>query len=205
MEWWWMRMFQNFNWNPLWFCSLRRFLPKRWHWTLAQPVCMTIGEVSEMTAVGFEPTQLALVELESTPLDHSGKLSLTTRSFLATHNVKQKHCQPSRLPFAWMFCSYGVALIHPHVWLSVPSIRRNHEWAMRPWYFPWLLWIIASNEGCWKWSVAKKNWNRAKATAISLSPPGGGEEKNSSISLSPPSSSSSSSSSSVPPFPFSLF
>ena len=31
----------------------------------------------EMTAVGFEPTQLALVELESTPLDHSGKLSLT--------------------------------------------------------------------------------------------------------------------------------
>ena len=30
----------------------------------------------DMTAVGFEPTQLALVELESTPLDHSGKLSL---------------------------------------------------------------------------------------------------------------------------------
>ena len=29
-----------------------------------------------MTVVGFEPTQLALVELESTPLDHSGKLSL---------------------------------------------------------------------------------------------------------------------------------
>ena len=28
-----------------------------------------------MIAVGFEPTQLALVELESTPLDHSGKLS----------------------------------------------------------------------------------------------------------------------------------
>ena len=31
-----------------------------------------------MTAVGFEPTQLALVELESTPLDHSGKLSCNT-------------------------------------------------------------------------------------------------------------------------------
>jgi hypothetical protein len=29
-----------------------------------------------MTAVGFEPTQLALVELESAPLDQSGKLSL---------------------------------------------------------------------------------------------------------------------------------
>ena len=30
-----------------------------------------------MTPVGFEPTQLALVELESTPLDHSGKVSLS--------------------------------------------------------------------------------------------------------------------------------
>ena len=32
-----------------------------------------------VTPVGFEPTQLALVELESTPLDHSGKLSLVSR------------------------------------------------------------------------------------------------------------------------------
>ena len=31
--------------------------------------------LNNLTAVGFEPTQLALVELESTPLDHSGKLS----------------------------------------------------------------------------------------------------------------------------------
>ena len=31
-----------------------------------------------MTPVGFEPTQLALVELESTPLDHSGKVSMRT-------------------------------------------------------------------------------------------------------------------------------
>ena len=29
-----------------------------------------------MTPVGFEPTQLALVELESTPLDHSSKVSM---------------------------------------------------------------------------------------------------------------------------------
>ena len=36
-----------------------------------------------MTAVGFEPTQLALVELESTPLDHSGKLSLSLGLALA--------------------------------------------------------------------------------------------------------------------------
>jgi hypothetical protein len=31
---------------------------------------------TSMTAVGFEPTQLSLMEFESTPLDHSGKLSL---------------------------------------------------------------------------------------------------------------------------------
>ena len=30
----------------------------------------------KLTPVGFEATQLALVELESTPLDHSGKLSV---------------------------------------------------------------------------------------------------------------------------------
>ena len=42
-----------------------------------------------MTAVGFEPTQLALVELESTPLDHSGKVSLGTESARKpTHNVQ---------------------------------------------------------------------------------------------------------------------
>ena len=36
-----------------------------------------------MTPVGFEPTQLALVELESTPLDHSGKVSLSMCKGLA--------------------------------------------------------------------------------------------------------------------------
>ena len=34
-----------------------------------------------MTPVGFEPTQLALVELESTPLDHSGKVSMNVVLF----------------------------------------------------------------------------------------------------------------------------
>ena len=34
-----------------------------------------VAPIKQMTPVGFEPTQLALVELESTPLDHSGKLS----------------------------------------------------------------------------------------------------------------------------------
>ena len=34
------------------------------------------AQTTALTPVGFELTQLALVELESTPLDHSGKVSL---------------------------------------------------------------------------------------------------------------------------------
>ena len=41
----------------------------------ALPCMWRSAETERMTAVGFESTQLALVELESTPLDHSGKLS----------------------------------------------------------------------------------------------------------------------------------
>ena len=57
---------------------------------------------AKMTAVGFEPTQLALVELESTPLDHSGKLSLATRpllhcTFIAVDAVLHVWHVPSKL------------------------------------------------------------------------------------------------------------
>ncbi len=53
-----------------------------------------------MTAVGFEPTQLALVELESTPLDHSGKLSTATHSTLSrgpgpTHRTEGFRREPA--------------------------------------------------------------------------------------------------------------
>ena len=45
-----------------------------------------------MTPVGFEPTQLALVELESTPLDHSGKVSLLISAlrFISLRSTKEK-------------------------------------------------------------------------------------------------------------------
>ena len=58
--------------------------PRRQRLTPWQPdvcMCLQLREAcgcmpqAGLTAVGFEPTQLALVELESTPLDHSGKLS----------------------------------------------------------------------------------------------------------------------------------
>ena len=48
----------------------------------------------KMTPVGFEPTQLALVELESTPLDHSDKVSLLTSEGELTMN-REKACQAS--------------------------------------------------------------------------------------------------------------
>ena len=41
--------------------------------------------------MGFEPTQFSLVELESTPLDHSGKLSLAACAAQAT--VKHISCR----------------------------------------------------------------------------------------------------------------
>jgi hypothetical protein len=43
-------------------------------WPTPHPLDMRDGR--KMTAAGFEPTQPVLVELESTPLKHSGKLSV---------------------------------------------------------------------------------------------------------------------------------
>ena len=45
-----------------------------------------------MTHVGFEPTHLALVELESTPLDHSGKVSqlISALRFITLRSTKEK-------------------------------------------------------------------------------------------------------------------
>ena len=51
----------------------------------------------KMTAVGFEPTQLALVELESTPLDHSGKLSLDPLAFRPCIGL-------AAVPGQWQIC-----------------------------------------------------------------------------------------------------
>ena len=56
--------------------------------------CSADQSSCRLTAVGFEPTQLALVELESTPLDHSGKLSMCPQSNCA---VKPTNSGPSRL------------------------------------------------------------------------------------------------------------
>ena len=60
--------------------------------------CISCPKTStaRLTAVGFEPTQLALVELDSTPLDHSGKLSMNSipsatsaMEFAQSRNTKQ--------------------------------------------------------------------------------------------------------------------
>ena len=62
------------------------FLRNCWLWKFRMTRCGLHSQLQiavlmqtcqhEMTPVGFEPTQLALVGLESTPLDHSGKVSM---------------------------------------------------------------------------------------------------------------------------------
>ena len=47
-----------------------------------------------MAPVGFEPAQLALVELESTPLDHSGKVSLRPQLQIKDNDIDHA-CQLS--------------------------------------------------------------------------------------------------------------
>ena len=61
--------------------------------TLRRPLATKKGH--RLTAVGFEPTQLALVELESTPLDHSGKLSLTGWHQLTCNAVRVATTTPT--------------------------------------------------------------------------------------------------------------
>ena len=50
------------------------------------------SDFPKMTPVGFEPTQLALVELESNPLDHSGKVSLARLYMHAAPICKHRAC-----------------------------------------------------------------------------------------------------------------
>ena len=64
----------------------------------------------EVTPVGFEPTQLALVELESTPLDHSGKVSF------ANNDVS----------------TFIVNALHPGIDAPVPLIKdAQHGWMLK--------------------------------------------------------------------------
>ena len=73
-----------------------------------------------MTPVGFEPTQLALVELESTPLDHSGKVSLIelllkrclvcVSQFTSAGSAVRKHTPETRHP-SLLHPALGMALV----------------------------------------------------------------------------------------------
>ena len=51
------------------------------------PLCIV---ARKLTAVGFEPTRFAPVQLESTPLDHSGKLSLLESYDLVYRDQRSK-------------------------------------------------------------------------------------------------------------------
>jgi hypothetical protein len=49
-------------------------------WPMRIPHPLDMCEGRKMTAAGFEPTQLVLVELGSTPLNHSGKVSMAEKA-----------------------------------------------------------------------------------------------------------------------------
>ena len=76
----WSRAPSDFSWGKT---QARNSGPRHWpgtlfSWGLPLPGGnKNWGTIRKLTPVGFEPTQLALVELESTPLDHSGKVSWT--------------------------------------------------------------------------------------------------------------------------------
>ena len=65
----------------------------------------------QMTPVGFEPTQLALVELESTPLDHSGKVSMS--------NARSRFHRPTSILLIFA-CSEGG---RAPAWSPTPRLR----------------------------------------------------------------------------------
>ena len=54
---------------------------------------------AKMTPVGFEPTHPKIVELESTALDHSAKVSITT-----SHSKSQAHCKQFFKPTIQFTC-----------------------------------------------------------------------------------------------------
>jgi hypothetical protein len=64
-----------------------------------------------MTPVGFEPTQLALVELESTPLDHSGKVSCLSTFGSGLASLSQAHGPPDEKGPANVLRGQNLALL----------------------------------------------------------------------------------------------
>ena len=91
--------------------------------TKKQHCALSLGVASfccTMTAVGCEPTQLSLVELESTNVDHSGKLSLP-RSPLwrmlrippySQHCASCRNCPHIALPTMLKLNRVGRGLLH---------------------------------------------------------------------------------------------
>ena len=82
-----------------------------------------------MTAVGFEPTQLALVELESTPLDHSGKLSIVAAP--APPPSRRGRCGQRQSQRVARRCGRGARMRGlPCPWEALAALRPT-PWSLR--------------------------------------------------------------------------
>ena len=93
-----------------------------------------------MTPVGFEPMQLALVELESTPLDHSGKVSwcIDRSIFLCALRVFVTHqrIDLGRSARVWYFTVARAETPNAvsHQW---SSFAFDATASAKPWRSPW--------------------------------------------------------------------
>ena len=99
---------------------------------------------AEMTPVGFEPTQLALVELESTPLDHSGKVSLGTGSARnLAHDVQHGAVASlAHLPICgagWPGCATCPRDPHDYSWHLVQAANIDGGGPLGTWGYPTVL------------------------------------------------------------------
>ena len=91
---------------------------------------------AKVTAVGFEPTRFAPAELESTPLDHSGKLSMLLCLAMATHLSMGGGCSKK----AWSFLPLHVAGGHRvESTRSLPTseVKQPRAWLVLSWGTAW--------------------------------------------------------------------
>ena len=74
-----------------------------------------------MTPVGFEPAQLALVELESTPLGHSGNVSLRP----------QLRTDDNDIDYAWLL-SWSLWRTHARAFVNGSAFPKRRGSAAQP-------------------------------------------------------------------------
>jgi hypothetical protein len=110
------------------------------------------------TPVGFEPTQLALVELESTPLDHSGKVSLPIPEWGSPMGFESSHLASlGAMRVTESITQRSIkSLVSEHkrvidmaMWVHSSVVRAADCRSAGPWFKSGCALLPASNCGTW--------------------------------------------------------